>query len=416
MAGESQLHSSAGPTRLRRRLNRPQAADGTPHFRICGRPPPPKTSGPTATIAGGVVLRHPDFDEAGRRPVTSLGLRPAARRRYPARLRGSGGARSLQAIRAGPSNSRTKYPVRLAGTESRARGSTAGPRGRRLVRSGRSSASALPWPTRPSCWTSTPSGSRSSRPTAAAPERGPPPRDQARPRFDVVCAAVEAYWRDLGRAAPLRKTLDVTGRVAGIGSLGVLRYTVLVAGGGSSETNRLFDLKYCLPSSLEPCAARPWPFPDESDAARVVRAQRMLQAAPDGRAYDVLDRAGETPCRIREMIPEENRSRLSRFNKKPGKLRGAPPRRGRTLARRRLAPPRREPCILRKGGSRGAERWASGPAARLGPRPPVPTPMPEARCASPTASSARNSGRPASLPDDLASVKWYCSLTSMSGH
>src|SRR5262249_12456657 len=65
-------------------------------------------------------------------------------------------------------------------------------------------------------------------------------------RADVVRAAVEAYGADLGRA-DFFKTLDVTGRIAGVGSLGVRRYTVLVAGGGSSETNRLFDLKDCLP-------------------------------------------------------------------------------------------------------------------------------------------------------------------------
>jgi len=138
--------------------------------------------------------------------------------------------------------------------------------------------------------------------------------------FEAIRVAVEAYGDHKGRA-DFFKTLDITGRVAGIGSLGLRRYTVLVNGGGSSHTNRLFDLKECRPSALLPCTGRPWPFPDESEAARVVRAQRILQAWPTA-GLDVVT-VGETPYRFRELIPEENRSSLGRFNKKPEKLRVA---------------------------------------------------------------------------------------------
>ena len=86
----------------------------------------------------------------------------------------------------------------------------------------------------------------------------------------AIRTAVEAYGDRKGRA-DFFKTLDVTGRVAGIGSLGLARYTVLVNGGGLSRTNRFFDLKECRPSAVLSCTDRAWPFPDESEAARVVR-------------------------------------------------------------------------------------------------------------------------------------------------
>jgi uncharacterized protein (DUF2252 family) len=168
--------------------------------------------------------------------------------------------------------------------------------------------------------------------------------------------AVEAYGAAAGRAE-FFKTLDVTGRVAGIGSLGVQRYTVLVAGGGTAKTNGLFDIKECRPSSLGPCASSPWPFPDNSDAARVVRAQRMLQARPTA-GLDVL-KVGETTYRFREMIPEENRSSLDRFNRKPEKLRRAIEQAGMLTALSHLRGARRRP---EPTPVEALAHWAAGPA------------------------------------------------------
>ena len=101
-------------------------------------------------------------------------------------------------------------------------------------------------------------------------------------RAEAIRTAVEAYGTHTGRA-DFFKTLDVTGRIAGIGSMGVARYTVLVGGGGSAHTNRLFDIKECRPSALLSCTPHSWPYPSDSEAARVVRAQRTLQACADGR-------------------------------------------------------------------------------------------------------------------------------------
>jgi uncharacterized protein (DUF2252 family) len=75
------------------------------------------------------------------------------------------------------------------------------------------------------------------------------------------------------------EVLDVARRIAGTGSLGVERYTVLVAGKGSPDDNHLLDLKAALPSSLPPVLADGAPRWD-SQAQRIVALQQRLQAAP----------------------------------------------------------------------------------------------------------------------------------------
>src|SRR5262249_47270253 len=143
----------------------------------------------------------------------------------------------------------------------------------------------------------------------------------------------------------------------GIGSLGVKRYTVLVAGDGTSKGNRLFDIKECRPSALDPCAARPWPFPDENDAARVVRAQRMLQAWPQA-GLDVLKVSG-TAYRLRDVIPEETRASRDRSNKKPGNVRLAIEQAGLLTA---LSPPRGARGLPEVTPAEALARWAAGAA------------------------------------------------------
>src|SRR5262249_57806433 len=74
---------------------------------------------------------------------------------------------------------------------------------------------------------------------------------------------------------------DVCGRVSGIGSMGRLRYVVLVAGKGSREArNRLIEFKEARPSAYDLHRGR------EGDAAallgraeRVVSVQRASQAS-----------------------------------------------------------------------------------------------------------------------------------------
>jgi uncharacterized protein (DUF2252 family) len=174
---------------------------------------------------------------------------------------------------------------------------------------------------------------------------------------DTIRAAVELYGSNKNRP-DFFKTIDVTGRVAGIGSLGLARYLVLVNGEGTSKTNRLFDLKECRPSALLRHASRPWPFSDPNEAARVVRAERTLQARPTA-GLDVV-MVGDTPYRIREMIPSENRSSLAGFNKKPNRLRVAIEEAGLLTALAHLRGAAALPDA--QGTGDALTRWVAGPA------------------------------------------------------
>ncbi|MDR3633799.1 MAG: DUF2252 family protein [Isosphaeraceae bacterium] len=139
-------------------------------------------------------------------------------------------------------------------------------------------------------------------------------------RVEALAAALKTYGESKPNPDAYR-LLDATARIAGTGSLGVRRYLVLIAGGGTAETSRLLDIKEEFPPSLLACTDAPQPEAHGNDSLRAVEAQRVLQAKPaagldvlmvDGRAY-----------RMREMIPDDNRTSLGRFQKKPIKLRQA---------------------------------------------------------------------------------------------
>ena len=172
----------------------------------------------------------------------------------------------------------------------------------------------------------------------------------------VVAEAVEAYGRGLGRAAAF-KVLDVSARIAGVGSLGVKRYVALVEGDGSPDGNRLLDIKAAGPSSLLECTEVPQPSSWTNDARRVVDAQRRLQAKPTA-GLDVLPIEDED-YRLREMIPDENRARLDRFRRKPSKLRQAVEIAGRITAWSQIRGARLDDGTDRSGD---LARWAASPA------------------------------------------------------
>lgn len=135
-----------------------------------------------------------------------------------------------------------------------------------------------------------------------------------------VAAALAEYDQRHGATGAF-SLVDVTGRLVGIGSLGLERYLVLVAGGGTPRTNRLLDVKREQTSVWVDAGGRPPLPPPASEAACVVHAQRTLQARPTA-GLDVLPISG-VAFRLREMIPEENRANLDRFQEKPAKLRQA---------------------------------------------------------------------------------------------
>jgi uncharacterized protein (DUF2252 family) len=139
-------------------------------------------------------------------------------------------------------------------------------------------------------------------------------------RFDLIREAVLAHGQKSGTADEFR-VHDVTGRIAGVGSLGVRRYLALLEGEGPPDGYRLLDIKQVEPSALAGCTVASQPDYGGDEAQRVVQAQIMLQGHPSA-GLDALH-IGPYTCRMREMIPEENRSSLDRFRRQPAKLREA---------------------------------------------------------------------------------------------
>jgi uncharacterized protein (DUF2252 family) len=134
---------------------------------------------------------------------------------------------------------------------------------------------------------------------------------------DDVRRAVEELGASTKKPAAFQ-VLDVTGRNAGIGSLGLLRYIVLIEGGGSPDKNRLLDVKEARASSVEPYVGCPQPETFPTPAHRVIAAQKRLQARPTV-GLAPLQFAGRA-FRMRELVPEESRSSLDHLQKKPKKL------------------------------------------------------------------------------------------------
>ena len=175
-------------------------------------------------------------------------------------------------------------------------------------------------------------------------------------RSSAVAEAVQEHGRAQGRPDAF-KVLDVSARIAGIGSLGVKRYVALIEGDGSPDGNRLLDIKAAGPSSLIGCTQAPQPEGWNDDAVRVVDAQRRLQAKPTS-GLDVL-RIEDEDFRAREMIPDENRTRLDRFRRKPSKLRQAVEIAGRITAWSQLRGAKLDGGIDR---TEDLARWAASPA------------------------------------------------------
>ena len=134
----------------------------------------------------------------------------------------------------------------------------------------------------------------------------------------LVRAAVEDFGAAANRPA-VYKVLDVTARIAGIGALGLRRYTVLIEGGGSPDKNRLLDLKEARPSSVLAYVGCPQPTTYRTEAHRIVAAQRQIQAKPPIGLAAV--EFGGRAFRMREMVPDENHASLDHLQAKPRKLR-----------------------------------------------------------------------------------------------
>jgi uncharacterized protein (DUF2252 family) len=112
--------------------------------------------------------------------------------------------------------------------------------------------------------------------------------------------------------------LDAARRIAGTGSLGLMRFVVLVEGKGSPDGNYLLDIKECKPSVLAPHLAamhfRQPIWPDQ--ATRVVTVQKRMQAV-DHAFLHAVSMDGRS-CTLRGLQPSEDRVDLD--GRKLGRL------------------------------------------------------------------------------------------------
>ncbi len=133
----------------------------------------------------------------------------------------------------------------------------------------------------------------------------------------AILAEVEKVHEKVPEKANFFKVLDVARRIAGVGSLGLERYTILVDGRGKTDGHFLLDLKVQPGSSLKPYLHLPQPsWPHE--AARVVAVQSRGQAIASAFAVPVA--YGGTSYVLRELMPTSDSLTLQSWNGKLSRL------------------------------------------------------------------------------------------------
>ena len=117
------------------------------------------------------------------------------------------------------------------------------------------------------------------------------------------------------------KVIDVARRIAGTGSLGLMRYVILVEGKGSPDGNYLLDLKAALSTALAHRLERlniaqpVW----ADEAVRVATVQKRFQAV-DHAFLSAVSFAGQ-PCLLKRLQPSEDRDAIGEWGKKLDRLR-----------------------------------------------------------------------------------------------
>src|SRR5262249_36620207 len=107
---------------------------------------------------------------------------------------------------------------------------------------------------------------------------------------------------------------DVCGRVSGIGSMGRLRYVLLLTGKGSAEArNVLLEFKEALPSAYDVYRNRvPQANTLAQRAERVVTVQKQSQAANDPYAGWAMD--GGQSFQARQRGPQDDRLKFAKLS------------------------------------------------------------------------------------------------------
>lgn len=134
-------------------------------------------------------------------------------------------------------------------------------------------------------------------------------------RAAIIAGAREFGARCAERPAEVPdwpRVLDVAVRIAGTGSLGRFRWTVLIQGKSEKPgKERILELKEALPSSLEPGRSG-------DPAEHVITTQRRLQGAPP--AFLGVAHVDGRACSVRELQPVE--AKLDTTTLKAGDLDG----------------------------------------------------------------------------------------------
>jgi uncharacterized protein (DUF2252 family) len=152
------------------------------------------------------------------------------------------------------------------------------------------------------------------------------------------------------------KVLDATTRIAGLGSLGVNRYLVLIQTDRPGASARLLDVKEIGPSALAQCIQAAQPHWGENEACRVIKAEQLVLETPaSGLAAITI---GTTAYRVKDTIPDANRSKISRFKKDVNKLREAVKVAGSIAAWAHV----RGCDAAQEGRSHDLNTWSNGPS------------------------------------------------------
>lgn len=122
-------------------------------------------------------------------------------------------------------------------------------------------------------------------------------------------------WASEASEPAFFELLDVARRIAGIGSLGVDRYVLLVEGKGSPDHNYMLDLKEARTSCLHTYLPVPQPH-WTTEAERIVAIQRRVQGTNPALLFPVV--IDDKAYVLRELQPLEDRVDLNNWQ---GKLR-----------------------------------------------------------------------------------------------
>ncbi|WP_347989429.1 DUF2252 domain-containing protein [Methylomonas sp. AM2-LC] len=106
--------------------------------------------------------------------------------------------------------------------------------------------------------------------------------------------------------------VDVARRIAGVGSLGLERYVIMIQGKGT-DNHYLLDLKYQPGSALSPYVTNAQPL-WQSEAERVVALQHRSQAISP--AFLSVINEGKRSYVLRELMPQQDRLHLRHWNGK----------------------------------------------------------------------------------------------------